>query len=61
MTKYQYCKRCKKDISGVEAGEQIMVFYDIKRVNGGEKSQPFSIGLVGMKSDSGEVLKKKEI
>ena len=34
------------------------MFYDIERVNGGEKSQPFSIGLVAMKSDSGEVLKE---
>ena len=37
------------------------MFYDIERVNGREKSQPFSIGLVAMKSDGGEVLKKKDI
>ena len=61
MPKYQYCLKCKKDLSGVEAGQEILVFYDIERVNGGEKSQPFSIGLVAMKSDSGEVLKRKEI
>ena len=37
------------------------MFYDVERVNGGEKSQPFSVGLVAMKSGSGKVLKKKEI
>lgn len=38
------------------------MFYDVKRVNGNELSQPFYIGLVAMiVSDSGEVLDKKEI
>ena len=37
------------------------MFYDVETVDENELSQPFSIGLVAMKSDSGEVLDKKEI
>ena len=61
MTEYQYCKMCKKDISRAQAGEQILVFYDVEQVNGGGKFQPFSIRLVAINSDSGDVLKEKEI
>ena len=61
FTKYQNCKGCKRDKSWVVAKEECLVFYDVERVNGNELSQPFSIGLVIMKSDSGEVLDKKEI
>ena len=43
------------------AKEECLVFYDVERVNGNDLSQPFSIGLVAMQSDSGEVLDKKEI
>ena len=43
------------------AKEECLVFYNVERVNGNELSQPFSIGLVAMKSDIGEVLDKKEI
>ena len=49
------------DITGVEAEEETVVFYVVERVNGHDKSQPFLIGLVAMKSDSGEVLDHKEI
>ena len=46
FTKYENCRKCNKDISGVEAGQEILVFYDVERVSGKEKPQPFSIGMV---------------
>ena len=58
--KYQNCKGCKGDISGVVAKEECWVFYDVERVNGNLLSQPFSIGLVAMKSDSGRCWIRKK-
>ena len=61
LTKYQECKGCNSDISGVQASRpEVLVFYDVERVSGKEESLPFSIVLVAMKSVSGEVVKKKE-
>ena len=55
FAKYQTCRKCKSDISGVEAKEEVLVFFHLERFNGNEKSQPFSIGLVAMKSDRWDV------
>ena len=41
LTKYQKCKGCNEDISGVEAKEETLI--------GTEEYQPFSMGLVAMK------------
>ena len=37
------------------------MFLDVERVSGNLKSQPFSVGLIAVWSDSGIVVEKKQI